>query len=177
MLRSATHLQSAEIALRKAAQTEAIEDLDAAAAADPLAAEPWRQLADVDVPAVAATQPSEETLQRFTLHDDRLGAGARAAALWLAAGDRYLEVFAATSRAADRAAKRDQATGGLSPGGRTLSQQRLVPRQARLGLARDRRSAGFRREADTALRLDGLNPHAEKKLPPEVRKQLSAGPK
>ena len=30
----------------------------------------------------------------------------------------------------------------------------------------------FRREADAALDLDKLNPHAEKRLPPEVRKRL-----
>ena len=106
VLRSATHVQSAEIGAQEGRETEAIEDLDSAAAADPLAAEPWRQLADVTFQQWQR-RPSQEKFQRFTkCMTAALERAPRAAPLWLAAGDRYLEAFARDHRAADRAAKR-----------------------------------------------------------------------
>ena len=159
VLRSQTRLRAAEIALFEGRQTDAQQDLDAAAQADPLAAEPWRQLAGLTFQQWQR-QPSEEAFRRF--------ATCMAHALERAPGQPRFGWPPAIdiSRPSPTAACRRSRAGDrcLSPGGRILSQQRLVPRQARAGPAKNRPAGGIRREAATALRLDNLNPHEENKL-------------
>ncbi len=97
----------------------------------------------------------------------------RAAALWLAAGEQYLEAFAHDHRPADR----DQAMAAYHRAVELYPNNALYHAELALALRQTGDHAGFRREADAALRLDDRNPHEEKKLPSEVREQLSAGAK
>jgi hypothetical protein len=149
---------------------KAVEHLEAAAAADPLAAEPWRQLA-----AIAfenwQQQPSADAFHRFEgAVAKTLELAPNSAVAWLAAGDWYF-----------------QASSQLGPGGGRSAAQavadyrravELYPNsplgQAKLAeacrVAGD--AAGFRAAADAALRLDLATPHLDKKLPDAVRDRL-----
>jgi tetratricopeptide (TPR) repeat protein len=173
VLRSTGHVQSAEMALLEGHEQAALEDLEAAARADPLSAEPWRQLAGLTFQQWQR-RPTQEKFQRFTqCMTTALERAPRAAAVWLAAGDRYLEAFDHDHRAADR----EQAMAAYQRAVELYPNNALYHAKFAAVLRQTGDRAGFRREADIALHLDNLNPHEEKKLPLEVRKQLSAGPK
>jgi O-antigen ligase len=168
VLRSQAHMRTAEQEMFSGRLAEAEAELGAAAAADPLAAEPWRQLATLSF-ADWRRDRKPETYQRFTqCMTTALGQAPHSAATWLAAGDRYLEIFVERGPAE-----------ALSPALEAYRRAvELYPNDARchakLALAcqaaGDR--AGLRREARTALRLDQLTPHEDKKLPAELREKL-----
>ncbi len=165
--------------LRKAERepAQAVEHLEAAAAADPLAAEPWRQLAFLALESWWR-QPSEDAFRRFeqalakTLELAPNSAPAR-----LAAGDCYLRVSLKTD------------PGGAKVAGDAIQKAVAAYRQAvelypnspvyRAKLAEAYRAAhdlaAFRTEAAAALRLDEATPHIEKKLPAAMRERLARG--
>jgi tetratricopeptide (TPR) repeat protein len=153
----------------------AVEHLEAAATADPLAAEPWRQLAGLAFENWWR-QPGEDAFRRFehavtkTLELVPNSAPAR-----LAVGDWYLRA----------SSKTDQA--GAKSAGKALEKAVAAYRQAvelypnnpvyRAKLAEACKAAGdpaaFRVEAAAALRLDEATPHTDKKLPAAMRDRLS----
>jgi cytochrome c-type biogenesis protein CcmH/NrfG len=156
----------------------AVEHLEAAAAADPLSAEPWRQLASVYFQTWRQS-PDEETFRRFQQADsEALGRAPNSAVAWLAAGDWHAEA----------ASKMDRNAGKLAA--ETLEQAAAAYRQAvslypnsavyRAKLAETLLACGdksaFRREAQLALQLDDATPHADRKLPAALRDRLSRGP-
>jgi cytochrome c-type biogenesis protein CcmH/NrfG len=70
-----------------------VEHLAAAAAADPLSAEPWRQLAVIEFDAWWRA-PSAESFRRFeTANAQVLALAPNAAPAWLAAGDWYFRAY------------------------------------------------------------------------------------
>jgi O-antigen ligase len=155
----------------------AVEHLEAAAAADPWAAEPWRQLAAIWFEAWWR-QPSEDAFRRFERTEAKsLELAPNAAPAWLAAGDWYYRASSQTHR------------GGATVAGQTLDKAVAAYRHAvqlypniavyRAKLAVACRAAGdraaFRDEAEAALRLDEATPHADKKLPAEMRDRLVHG--
>lgn len=153
---------------------EAVEHLQAAAAADPWAAEPWRRLA-AEAFDRWQREPDEATFECFRHAGDKaLALAPNSASTWFTVGDWYLRASAKTDREGQPivpGASRDAV--------RAFREAvRLYPNSAvyraaladALSAAGD--EAGFRQEADAALRLDGLTPHSDKKLPENVRHRL-----
>jgi tetratricopeptide (TPR) repeat protein len=153
--------------------------LRAAAEADPLAVEPWQQLAS----ALLGRWQEERTpealrrlrglLGQYNEVLDRLAPNSSRA--WVAAGDLHRETQAmAALSAAQRSDAGRRAVEAYSRAAELYPNSALC--RAKLALAHQ--AAGdaeaFRRESACALRLDDQTPHADKKLPPEIRGQLSA---
>jgi O-antigen ligase len=167
----------AQLRLAERQPTQAIEHLEAAAAADPWAAEPWRQLAAVEFENWWQ-QPSEDVFARFQQADARvLKLTPNSASAWLASGDWR---FHAYSRTDQRSAK--VAAGVIEEAVAAYRHAvQLYPNSAlyRARLAEAYRVAGeqdsFRREAEMALRLDDATPHSNKKLPTSLHDHLVQG--
>jgi hypothetical protein len=166
-----------QLRLAEREPSRAAEHLEAAAAADPWAAEPWRQLAAVEFERWWE-QPGKDTFDRF----ERAAAKAlelapNSASTWLTVGDWYSRALSRMDRQGSKAAAetRDHALSAYVEAARLYPNSTLY----RAKLAEARRAAGdepgFRREAEAALRLDNLTPHINKKLPAEVRSRLLQG--
>lgn len=139
-----------------------------AAAADPLSAEPWKQLANVALEKWLK-RPDPETFQRFEqAAQEALAREPQAASAWLYYGDRYLEIFGKTGRPEDLQMARKMHQRAV----------KLYPNSAigHAKLAATYRAAGqgteFRQEAERALQLDAITPHLDKKLPEDIRESL-----
>jgi hypothetical protein len=153
----------------------ATEHLEAAAAADPLSAEPWRQLASIRFQTWWQS-PDEETFSRFErANSEALRRAPNSSVTWLVAGDWYSQAAAKMDRQAGKRATetREQATAAYR---QAVS---LYPNSAiyRTKLAEALRASGdqsaFRREAQLALQLDDATPHTDRKLPAALRDRLS----
>lgn len=146
----------------------AVEHLQEAIAADPLTAEPWKQLANLAFQAWQV-QPRPETLQRFRqAADEALSREPKAASTWLYYAERYFEIY-------ERTGQRDDLEAALTRCQRAVE---LYPNSAviRAKLAVAYQAAGreddFAREAAWALELDAITPHFDKKLPDGLRESL-----
>jgi tetratricopeptide (TPR) repeat protein len=168
VLESQAALRAAE---RSTARREAF--LYAAASADPLSAEPWARLAAL---AFERWQldPARANLERFDqAMANALRLSPQSSALWLAAGSRYLE---AADRPGVEESLRSEAMGKAVTACRRAVE--LYPNsglgRATLALALDAAGdqEGFHQQAEAALRLDALTPHADRKLPDELRNRL-----
>lgn len=164
----------AELRLAEQSPRRAIEHLEAASAADPLAVQPWQQLTAARF-EVWRFAPNRAAFDRFEQADaESLRLAPNAATVWAASGDWHLQA-AKQLRGEQRKAAIDRAVAAY----RRAVQ--LYPTNAldRAKLAVACRESGdrlaFRREAETALRLDAATPHADKKLPSELRKRLADG--
>ena len=83
----------AQLRMAEREPARSIEHLSAAAAADPLSAEPWRQLAAIEFDAWWR-QPSADGFRRFeTANAQVLALAPNAAPAWLAAGDWYFRAY------------------------------------------------------------------------------------
>jgi O-antigen ligase len=154
---------------------QAVEWLNAAAKADPLAAEPWRRL----MVAKFANYPhnlGRESLDH--LHhtvNEFLRLNPNSASAWMTVGDWYSFLAPSFSDTTEDS-KREIQVEALGAYRRAVD---LYPNGAiqRAKLALALHQAGdwpaFRHEAKAALRLDEITPHEDKKLPPEVREQLT----
>jgi len=167
----------AQLRLAEREPARAVERLEAAAAADPWAAEPWRQLAAVELQRWWQ-EPSPDAFDRFDLATVKAWSLApNSAPAWLAAGDLYFRASAKT----DQNGKPVVAQAVVLAIGAYDKAVKLYPNSAlyHAKLAEARRAAGdqagFRHEAETALRLDNLTPHTDKKLPADVRNRLAEG--
>jgi len=147
---------------------EAKECLVRAAEADPLAAEPWRELARH---ALYSWQlaPGEERFSRIeSLNEMALRRAPRSSSARAAVGDLYWQAFEQqrqTEHAANAAEAYDRAVDFYPNSG-------LLRAKAALAHLAAGESADFRRQAKVALRLDAVTPHLDKKLPEDVREQL-----
>ncbi len=164
----------AELQLAERHPDRAVAHLQAAAAADPLSAEPWQQLAAAELEAYLQ-QPDRAALDRFTrAKDEALQRAPNSADLWMVVGDWEFSVFALGSRAGRNVAG-DALRSAIAAYGQAVQ---LYPNSALCHAklaeayfaAADR--AAFAREADIALRLDQITPHLDKKLPSELRERL-----
>jgi O-antigen ligase len=170
VLRCRAHLQAAEALVFQNHRGEAEEELVRAAAADPLAAEPWRQLAALTFEGWQR-RPSEAALERFALCTrNALERAPHWAANWETAGDRYREVFARTHQAKFSM----QALAAYRGAVECYPNSALCHAKLALACGVAGEQAGLRREARIALDLDALMPHAEKRLPAALRQQLQA---
>ncbi len=169
VVRSQGKIRSAQLALEDGKFDRAEQLLEAAANDDAWAAEPRQQLSAIALARWKQTGDSA-ALAHF---EGRVAAWLRlqplGASAWQAAGEWYLEVFSRTRQPehAEQAVallRRAVALYPNSPIGR-----------ARLSMALQSAAqpTEARREAEEALRLDELTPHADKKLPPELRRRLA----
>ena len=164
----------AELHLAEREPARAVEHLEAAAAADPLSAEPWRQLAAVEFEAWSR-QPDDAALSRFAqARDKALALAPNSALMWLTAGDWEFRAFSIKDQHGKRIGG-DAIQLAIESYNHAVQ---LYPNSAlchgklaEAYLAADDRAA-FRREAETALRLDQATPHEDKKLPANLREQL-----
>ncbi len=150
----------------------AADHLHEAIAADALAAEPWKQLANLAFQAWQQ-QPSSETFKQFEQAvEGALARESKAASTWLYYGDRYFDVFERTREASQRQAalrtalKMYRQAASFYPNSATV--------RAKLALAYQAagQSADFQREAGRALELDAITPHSDKRLPDDLREVL-----
>lgn len=175
VLRCQAGLRPAQEAWAQGNLAAAEKHLLAAAKADPLAAEPWHQLV-----AVAASRWREEktpeTLRRLeqylNQYDEVLAERTpNSSRAWLAAGELYEDVYSTTGHRGDI----EKAIEAYSRAVALYPNSGLC--RARLALAHE--AAGdlgnFREQADWALRLDEQTPHADQKLPAELRRRLVPG--
>ena len=164
----------------RSAQAEpekAREHLQAAADADPLAARPYQQLAALAF-EVWRRGPGSGGLGQFKQYNANvLKLMPNSSRAWLMSGDWYLEAFSMTSGASDvepavRSAYVSEAVRSYARAVNLYPQSGLY--RAKLALAH--RAAGHReaflRHAKEALRLDEQTPHADKKLPEQLRRKL-----
>jgi hypothetical protein len=147
--------------------------LSEAAAADPLAAEPLRHLAELklrDWLRLATPQePHDELFGRFeAFMQSAADRAPNAAATWRTWGDQYWKAFQHIGRR-DYAQKATwaylQAVDRYPNNGRLRASLALALRAAG-------DEAGFRREAQKALRLDRLTDHADQKIDDVLREEL-----
>jgi hypothetical protein len=147
----------------------------AAAKADPLSAEPWHQLV-----AVAANQWRQRKtpdalwqLDQYLDQYDRVLSklAPNSSCSWLADGQLHEEVYSAAGRPTDiqSAIQAYSRAVALYPNSGLCRAKLALAHQA----AGDLRS--FREEADRAWWLDDQTPHADKKLPPQLRRRLLPG--
>lgn len=142
--------------------------LMAAAAADPLAAEPWNLLAGLELYALGQ-QPSDEKYAEFDqCQREFIRRKPNSAAAAAAAAERYFLAFEQTkqSRPLEEAIELYHRAVSLYPNNAT--------HRANLALALAAVGDGpaARREAARALELDALTPHEDKKLPTKLRDAL-----
>jgi len=151
----------AELRLADRLPTQAVEHLEAAAAADPLSAEPWQRLAAARFEAWRQA-PSPAAFDRFEEADAKtLQLSPNSASTWLLSGDWYSD-----ASANDKAVAAYGQAVRLYPTS-ALSRAKLAEAYAAAG-----NRPAFRREAQAALRLDQATPHADKKLPAKLREKL-----
>ncbi len=138
------------------------------AEADPLASRPWEMLAALRFqtwqgrPDPAAVQSFRQATQAM------LQRAPKASALWLATGDRYLEIYRHTGQKAwlDEALRAYDQAAELYPANPVIHGRWALACEA----AGDQ--AGFRQHAQDALRLHELADPAGQRLPDELRRLL-----
>jgi O-antigen ligase len=141
------------------------EHLEAAAAADPLTAEPWRQLAGLAFGRWRQTQSAEDWFQFTRARDKMLSLDPRSSLAWLAAGD-WASQSGAAAEHVQYAVRAYRRAAALYPNS-ALIRAKLAESLWKAGERVD-----FRTEAEWALRLDGITPHEDKNLPAELRERL-----
>jgi tetratricopeptide (TPR) repeat protein len=154
--------------------SEAAENLEAAAASDPWAAAPWQQLATIEFERWWQ-QPDQTAFDRFRHASEKaLELAPNSSLAWRTAGEWYLRAFSKMDGQGKRVAPETSRDAVLA----YRQAVQFYPNNAiyRAELAEayraDRDEAGFHREVEEALRLDGLTPHSDKKLPEKVRRRL-----
>jgi O-antigen ligase len=147
-----------------------IRHLEKAAEADPLAADPWNQLATLSF-ARWQVDHDPNTLGQFEQYNDTaLSLAPNSSPAWIMTADRYLEVFlkGKTRRRSDL----DQSLAAYRRAIRLYPTNAVYRAKYAVALEVAGDAAGFDREAREALRLDDLTHHHDKKIPPELRNRL-----
>lgn len=135
--------------------------LHEAAAADPLASEPWKQLANMTF-GQWQQQSDPGAFQRFDqAAREALARESQAASAWLYYGDRYFDAFSTTGRSDDlkMAKKMYQRAVELYPNS-AICRAKLATAYRAAG-----QGAEFRQEAERALQLDEVTPTSTENCP------------
>jgi tetratricopeptide (TPR) repeat protein len=167
-------LRQAESRLAKHEPALAIEHIEAAAAADPLSAEPWRELAAITIEAWSQ-HPEKVDFGRFlAARDKMLELAPNSAPQWSAAGDWASRAYAKTDQHGKQLMPEAIQSAVECYGRAVQLYPNSASHRARLSqalLAAGNRSAA-RREAEIALQLDEITPHIDKKLPVDQQDRL-----
>lgn len=146
----------------------AIRALRAAAAADPLADEPWRRLADA-LFARWQKRPSQQALDAWEAAEREILARRPAASVvWQHAGDRYHKVFQATS---DRKYL-NRSIEAFAEATRLYPNHALVHARLAQALSDAGQNVDAAHQAAEALRLHEITPHRDQKLPDELVRRM-----
>jgi len=174
VLNCRSKLEAAREECQRGNLAAAEEHLLVAAKADPLADEPWQQLASVALRR-CQEEKTPEAIRRFEAYLERYNEvlaelAPNSSRAWLAAGELHREAHSITGRQGDI----ERAVEAYSRAVELYPNSGLC--RAKLALAH--KAAGqleaFRREAARALWLDEQTPHADKKLPAGLRLELLA---
>jgi hypothetical protein len=147
---------------------DARQHLAEAAAADPLSDRPLRQLAAIELEQWRVDHDAEQFERFETYNTFALRLSPNSSNAWLTAGDWYYEAFAETGRRKDI----EQAVDAYRHAVQLYPNSGLHRAKLALALRAAGDRHGFHTEAQTALSLDRLTPHADKKLPEEFRNRL-----
>ncbi len=142
-----------------------------AAAADPLAPEPWLAMAELELEKLKQNPTSEAVHQRFVDATTRaMELQPQASTTWRQIGQWYLELYAANHdpRAADTGLECLRGAVRMYPHSATLRGEFA------LALELTGRRDAARHHAEEALKLSRETPHADKKLPAELQSRLEA---
>jgi O-antigen ligase/polysaccharide polymerase Wzy-like membrane protein len=142
-----------------------------AAEADPLSPEPWSAIAELDVAQLKEKTAGVESHQQFVQAAERiLELRPHSSAAWRQEGHWFMQLHEAHPDAQSAASAAEC----------FLRAVELYPNFAALrgeyamALHVTGKSAAARRQAEMAMELDRETPHADKKLPPQLRNRLEA---
>jgi hypothetical protein len=164
----------AQLRLAERKPAEAVEHLETAAAIDPWASEPWKQLAAVELERWWQQPNAVDFVSFVAAQVNALELAPNSASLCLTAGDWSMRAFSKTD-------ERGKPLAPTSIGRALYAYDRAVQLYPNSAIYRAKLAnayqvvgdeASFRREAETALRLDDLTPYNDKKLPDKVRDRL-----
>jgi hypothetical protein len=150
---------------RPAARAVAYAD---AAKADPLSAEPWIALAELELETIRQNRGSQANYEHLLIAANHVRElRPHSSAAWRQLGHWYAECYQRfpAKEAAHSALECMRVAVELYPNSAILRGELALALVAN-------ESEAARRQADKALELDAQMPHADKKLPPEMRAQL-----
>ncbi len=157
-----------QLAAARALPRQADAHLRAAAEADPLAAEPWRQLMAWHF-ARWQQQGQEADLQGWRQASEALlNRQPNSSAAWLQVANQAMALY----KRSDEPALLDRALKSYDEAVRLYPNSPLHRGRLALTLESAGQIAPARRQADRALELDAATPHQDKKLPGELRARL-----
>ncbi|MBI3839801.1 MAG: O-antigen ligase family protein [Planctomycetia bacterium] len=140
-----------------------------AAAADSFSAEPWQALAELELPSLQKNPTSAEPRSLFVAASARLlELRPRSSSAWRQVGQWYWLLYE------QHHDSRDSTTAEACYRRAVELYPHLAVLRGEYALALDANghSSAAAQEARTALELDEITPHADKKLPPQLRRQL-----
>lgn len=186
MRRRVDPADSPQTTFRQLRQSRSIEALlHRAAEHDRFAAAPWHELASIELERwLAQPDANSKRLDQFEAFSRRaLELAPNSASLWETTGKWYLDIARRlgpiAERTGDEASRRRMGWALERARDHYRRAVALYPTSAllRADLAQSLLATGdregFRREAEEALRLSDATPHADKKLPDELRESLS----
>jgi O-antigen ligase len=147
---------------------DAVATLQRAVEADPWAAPPLEKLADLEFHAWLRLDDSARFRQFEWYRDRAVALSPRSSSAWQVSGDYYLRAYEKThlTAQAQKAAQAFTRAVDLYPTS-ALCHAKLAIALRAVGDAE-----GFRRESARALEFDRRTPHADKKLPSELRRAV-----
>lgn len=168
---------SARAAMTRADALEAATDARVnayleAASGDPLSAEPWRAVAEIEIARLKQDPAKADTHARFVKATEKiLALRPHSASLWREVGQWYRQLYerGKNPQAAETAAQALRNAADLYPNSPVIRAELAL---ALADTAGKSASNAARRHAERALALDEATPHADKKLPEEIKKQL-----
>ncbi len=141
----------------------------AAADSDPLSAEPWRAIAELEMDRLRQNPQTPHAYRNFVAATRRMTElQPHASSTWRQAGNWYAELHR----------RNHDEESGLTAVEYLRNAVELYPNLAALegeyalALAAAGQPKAARRQAEKAVRLDEQTPHADKKLPPELAKEV-----
>jgi hypothetical protein len=167
----------AQLRLSEREPDRMIEHLEAAAAADPISAEPWRRLADSALD-LRRQSPTREQFDRFQQANAKfLQLAPNSASAWQVSGDWFMEAASQSDDVGSTFAKDAvaEAVGAYRQAARLYPNSALTRAKLAEALRFSGDRGGFQREAETALWLDRITPHIDHKLPADLRERLTRG--
>ena len=159
----------AQAAFGDPTQTE--RHLLAAALADPLSAQPWRQLAVLSFDAWEKSRNRADLahFKRYMATALELDDGS--SSTWVMSADHYLELYAYTNKEADL----DYALVAFHKAVERYPNDSTIRAKYALALRIAGKQEESVKQAETAIELDDLTPHADRKIPKSLRQRLIEG--
>ena len=141
----------------------------AAAESDPLSAEPWRAIAELEIDRLRQNPQTPHAYRNFVAATRRMTElQPHSSSSWRQAGNWYAEL----NRRNHDEESALTAVEYLRNAAELYPNLAAVEAEYALALAAAGQPKAARRQAEKAVRLDEQTPHADKKLPPELAKEV-----